>query len=174
MADFEKKYDEYIAKLKNEIPYVLYNEHHEFKYSFEHNFIQGNSFLNTIAILWWIGGIVGIPLLESKPIIHIIVFVIWLGIGICYWIFNSRHTEDIADYFFHQYEYHKIIEDRIKRDEQREIQNLLNEMFKKDKLNIDDLDVYLDVYQLKLEDIKDFYDRCLMEIKYEYFEEKIK
>ena len=170
MDNFEEKYNEYIKKLKNEIPYVLRKTHHDFEYDFERNFIQGNSFLNIIAILWWIGGIVGIPLLESKPIIHIIVFVIWLGIGICYWIFNRRHTEDIADYFFYQYEYHKIIEDRIKRDEQREIQKLLNQMLDKEELNFVDLDMY----KFKIEDIKYLYDRCLMEIKYEYFEEKIK
>ena len=170
MDNFEEKYNEYIKKLKNEIPYVLRKTHHDFEYDFERNFIQGNSFLNIIAILWWIGGIVGIPLLESKPIIHIIVFVIWLGIGICYWIFNRRHTEDIADYFFYQYEYHKIIEDRIKRDEQREIQKLLNQMLDKEELNFVDLDMY----KFKIEEIKYLYDRCLMEIKYEYFEEKIK
>jgi hypothetical protein len=171
MENFEERYSEYVAKLKNEIPYVLGKAHHDFEYNFERNFIQGNSFLNVIALLWWICGFVVIPLLENKPIAYIIVFVIWIGIGIWYWSSNGKHTKNISDYFFYHNEYKKIIEDRIKRDEQQEIQNLLNEMFKKDKLNIDDLDVYLEVYEFKLEDIKYFYSQCLQEIKHENFEE---
>lgn len=172
MENFEERYNKYVAKLKNEIPYVLWKEHHDFNFNFKSNFIQGNSFLNIIAILWWIGGFVVIPLLENKPIIHIIVFIVWLGITIWYCIFNGEHTEDITDYFFYKYEYKKIIEDHIKRDKQRDIQNLLDEMFGKDKLNIADLDVFLEVYEFKLKDINYFYDRCLSEIKYEQFEEK--
>ena len=174
MDDFKEKYNKYIKKLKNEIPYVLQEEHNNFNFNFKSNFIQGNTFLNIIAILWWIGGFVVIPLLESKPITHIIVFIVWLGIAILYWIFNGKHTEDIANYFFYKYEYKKIIEDHIKRDKERDIKNLLEEMFGKDRLNIDDLDVFLEVYEFKLQDIKYFYDRCLSEIKYEQFEEKIR
>jgi hypothetical protein len=173
MDNFEKKYKKYIKKLKNEIPYDLFNEYHDFKFNFKHNFIQSNSFLNIIAILWWVCGSTAVTLLDNNVIIRIIVFVIWLGIGIWYLIFNGKHTDDIADYFFYKYEYHKIIEDRIKRDEQRDIQNLLNVMFSKERLNIDDLDVFLEVYESKLEDIKYFYARCLSEIKYEDFDEKI-
>ena len=169
MENFEERYSKYLAKLKNEIPYVLWKSHHDFEYDFKHNFVQGNSFLNTIAILWWIGLSVVIPFLENKPIIRIIVFVVWLGITIWYWVFNDKHSENIADYFFYQYEYKKIIEDRIKRDEQRDIQNLLDELLNKANLTFVDLESY----KLKIDDIKCFYNRCLREIKYEHFEEKI-
>lgn len=170
MENFEERYSKYVAKLKNEIPYALGKAHHDFKYNFEHNFIQGNSFLNVMSILWWVCGSVAVTLLEYKLIIRTIVFVVWIGIGIWYWLSNGKHTEDIADYFFRQYEYKKIIEDRIKRDEQHDIQILIDEILNKDELNF----VELDDYKFKLQDIKYFYDRCLSEIKYEQFEEKIK
>lgn len=170
MDDFEKKYNKYIKKLKNELSYVLWKEHNNFNFDFKSNFIQGNSFLNIIAILWWISGCVLVSLLETNIILRIIVFVVWIGLGIWYWIYNSKHTVDIADYFFHKYKYHQIIEDRIERDKKQEIEAVLNEMFQKDHLDFTDLDMY----KFKIDDIKYFYSRCLSEIKYEQFEEKIR
>lgn len=168
MYDFEEKYHNYLKTLKNELPYALGKAHHDFEYDFRHNFIAGNSFLNIIAILWWVCGSVAVGLLENKLIIRLIVFIVWLGIGIWYWIFNDRHSKDIADYFFYQYEYKKIIEDRIKRDQERDVKKLLDEMFNKYEMNI----IEIDDYKLKLKDIRYFYDRCLSDIKYENFEEK--
>ena len=170
MDDFEEKYNEYIKKLKDEIPYVLWKEHHNFEYSFEHDSVSDSSI---IGILWFVFFAVGTSVTEHKVIPHIVFSIVWIGIGVLYWAFNNKQKKAISDYFFYQYEYKKIIEDRIKRDEQRDIQNLLDEMLGKDRLNIDDLDVFLEVYKFKLEDINYFYSECLSKIKYEQFEEKI-
>lgn len=167
MDNFEENYSEYIKKLKNELPYIIKERCHDFEYDFKSNFIQGNSFLNIVAILWWVCGVIGGLLTEHSVIPRIIFFVIWVGIGIWYWIFNSRHTEDIAYYFFRKYKYHQIIEHRIERDKKQDIDAVLNEMFKKDNLDFVDLDMY----KFKIDDIKYFYNRCLDEIKYENFEE---
>lgn len=168
MENFEEKYNKYIEKLKNEIPYILLEKHHDFEYNFGHDSISDSSFF---CILFFVCGIVGSLVTEHKAMPRIIFAVAWLGVGILYFIFNTKHKKAVSDYFFYKYEYHKIIEDRIKRDEQRDIKNLLDEMFSKDRLNIDDLDIFLEVYEFKLKDIKYFYDRCLSEIKYERFEE---
>lgn len=169
MENFEDKYNEYIKRLKNEISYVLWEKHHDFEYNFEHDSISDSSFF---CILFFVCGILGSSVTEHRTLPRIIFAVAWLGVGILYWIFNAKHKKAVSDYFFYKYEYQKIIEDRIKRDEQRDIKKLLDEMFGKDKFNIDDLDVYLEVYEFELKDIKYFYDRCLSKIKYERFEEK--
>lgn len=166
-CDFEKKYNKYIKKLKNELSYVIWEEHNDFKCNFEHDPVSDYSFL---GISWFVLGAIGSGLTEHKAIPHIIFFVVWLGVGIFFWIYIQKDKKAISDYFFRKYKYHQIIEDRIKRDKQREIQNLLDEMFDKNRLNFVDLDEY----KLKLNDIKDFYDRCLSQIKYEQFEEKIR
>lgn len=168
MENFEEKYSKYITKLKNELPNILLKERNNFRFDFKSNFVNGNSFLSTIGILWWVCGFIVIPLLENKPIVYLIVSIVWIGIGVWYWIFKGRHTEDVSDYLFYKYEHKKIIENRIKRDEQREIQNLLNEIFEKDNLCFTDLDMY----KFKIEDIKDFYDQCLSEITHEQFVKK--
>lgn len=170
MDTFEEQYDIYIKKNKKHISRILSDSCREFKYEFEHNFIERDSFRTIIKILWFVFGFVTLPLLEKELIWYIIVSVVWIGIGIWYWIYSQEDTKYIANYFFKTYQRNKIIEEFVREDEQREIQNLLNEMFKKDKLNIDDLDVYLEVYQFKLEDIKYFYSECLNKLKHEDFE----
>lgn len=168
MDDFERKYHNYLKILNNEIPYVLWKKHHDFKFDFEHNFVESNSFINIIAILWWICGSMVIPRLEYNLIACIIIFVFWIGTGIFYLVFNNKRTEYIADYFFYRYEYKRIIEERIKRDAQRDIKKILDEMLDKEELSFVDFDEY----KFKLQDIRFFYDRCLDKIKYEQFEEK--
>ena len=170
MDNFEEKYDAYIKKNKKYLSRILKENRHKYEYEFESNFIQRDSFRNIIKILWFVFGFVTIPLLEKELIWYIIVSVVWIGIGIWYWKYSQENTKDIADYFFKTYQHDKIIEKFVREEEQHEIQTLLNEMFKKDKLNIDDLDVYLEVYQFKLEDIKYFYSECLNRLKREDFE----
>lgn len=169
MENFDEKYNKYIKKLKNEIPYVLWEKHHDIEFNFNYNAVLDGSL---VCILWLVCGIVGSLLTEHNTLHRIIFAVAWLGTGILCLIFNAKQKKEVLDYFFYKYEYRKIIEDRIKRDEQSDIKKLLDEMFKKEKLNIDDLDIYLEVYEFKLKDIKYFYNRCLIEIKYEQFEEE--
>jgi len=171
MDGFEEKYNIYIKKNRKKLSRILKENRHKYEYEFEYNFIERNSFRTIIKLLWFVFGFVTIPLLEKELIWYIIVSVVWIGIGIWYWKYSYEDTKDIANYFFKTYEYNKIIEEFVRRDEQREIQSLLNEMFKKDKLNIDDLDVYLEVYQIKLEDIEYFYSECLRQLKREDFED---
>lgn len=171
MDNFEEKYDIYIKKNRKHISHILKRKRYEYKYEFESNFIQRDSFRDIIKIFWFVFGFVTIPLLENKLIWYIIVSVVWIGIGIWYWIYSQEDTKSIANYFFKTYEYNKIIEEYVRRDEQREIQNLLNEMFEKEKLKIDDIEIYLEVYQFKLEDIQYFYSECLSQLKREDFED---
>ena len=171
MDNFEEKYDIYIKKNRKYISHILKENRRKYEYEFESNFIQRDSFRDIIKILWFVFGTVTIPLLENKLIWYIIALVVWIGIGIWYWNCSQADTKSIANYFFETYEYNKIIEEYVRRDEQREIEKLLNEMFKKEKLKIDDLEIYLEVYQFKLEDIQYFYSECLRKLKREDFED---
>lgn len=177
MKNFEEKYNEYIKKLKYEIPYALGNRHNDFQYEFEHNSTQSIHLSDIVGVLWFIGCALGLVILEmiaeNNVIPKIIFFVIWVGIGIWLFICIPKYKNAVSDYFFYKYEYRKIIEERIERDRQRDIQNLLDEMFGKDRIKTDDLEIFLEVYEFKLEDINYFYDRCLSEIKYEIFDEKL-
>ena len=170
MKNFEEKYNEYIKELKYGIPYALGNKHLKFKSDFEHDSTSDQSY---IGILWFLLGGIGNSVTEHSVIHHIIFFVAWIVAGVFLWIYSQKHKETVSDYFFYQYEYRKIIEERIERDRQRDIQNLLGEMFGKDRLKIDDLEIFLEVYEFELEDINYFYDRCLSKIKYESFDEKL-
>ena len=170
MNDFKEQYDKYIAENKSRISNILKEKRHKYKSDFDYDF-QRNGFKSALYIVWFLFGVIAFPWLENKIILYIIIFVAWIGIGLLLWIFVNKYTEDIADYFFSKYQHNKIIEEYIKRDEQRDIKILLDEMFSKDRLNIDDLDVFLEVYEFKLQDIKYFYSQCLSEIRNEKFEE---
>lgn len=166
MVDFEKKYDKYIKKLKNEIPYVLGNKRLEIERNFKHDPASGQPYM---GISWFLFGIVGSLITGDTVVPRIIFALVWIGAGIFLLIYSEKHKEAVSDYFFSQYEYKKIIEERIEQDKQQEIKAVLNKMFKSDNLSFADLDKYRD----ELEDIKDFYYKCLREIKYEQFDEKL-
>lgn len=173
VGNFDEKYKKYIEKLKNEIPYVLGNKHHDFQRDFEHKSNRSTHIEDIVAVLWFVlagvgAVIIGLITEDTKIPINIF-FIVWLGIGVLWLLFGYKYKNAISDYFFYKYEYKKIIEDRIERDKQQEIKAVLRELFKNDSLDFADLDVY----ERKLGDIEYFYDRCLMEIKYEHFEEKI-
>jgi hypothetical protein len=166
MDNFEEKYGIYIKKNKKHLSRILKENYRKFEYEFEYDFIKRDSSRDIIKILWLVFGFVTIPLLEKELIWYIIVFVVWVGIGILYWKYSHEDTKAIANYFFKTYQYHIVIENFVREEEQREIQTLLNEMFDKDNLNFADLDMY----KFKLEDIEYFYSECLNRLKHEDFE----
>jgi hypothetical protein len=171
MENFDEKYNKYIEKLKNDIPYALWEKRLDLEFNFNYDVVFDNSLS---WILWFVCGIVGSLATEHNMLPRIFFVVAWLSVGILCLILNAKQKKQVLDYVFRKYEYHKIIEDHIKRDKQRDIDNLLEEMFKKEKISIDDLETYLEVYEFKLKDIEFFYNQCLSKIKYEQFEEKIR
>ena len=163
MENFDKKYNDYIARLKKKLSWLLKREHSDFLKNFKEYYQKIiNSFESLLGIVWFIV-LIGIRLLVSNVVLTVIIFVVWIGIGV--WICISFHIykEDIAECFFYRFERKRIIEDLIKSDQQQEINEVLNQMFQEYSLNIADIDTY----KSKIDDINYFYCRCLSNIKYE-------
>lgn len=169
----EEQYRDYIKKNLPIIKFIIEEAESDASYNFN-SFFDSNSLGSkpyipiyiVILIIAFLAGMMHQGIIAAALFLFLAALPIWII------IINSNCKEAISNYIFYKYRREKIIEDYIRNSEQQEIQELLNEMFdaKSSKfLEIanTDIDVYMEIYETKLREIKIFYYNCLCKIKEE-------
>ena len=129
MKNFEERYQEYLAKNRNVIAYNLWEEQIDLECNFDSNFRTGGFCGRILFPVLICGGIsVRSIIYTNKILLSVICSVLWIISMVLCVHFSYKTKTEAKDFFFFKYHRNKVIEERVKRDEEHELSCLFEEM----------------------------------------------